>query len=169
MGMTIEERREYERISRIFPQRLQEAMDDKGWDIYTLAFQSDIHENTIRAYLNGRPPKVENVSILTRVLDESADYLLGIHDLEHVSRTIEYPSDEEVRVMVAIATENDAEKTPTFASIARFVGISKQRAGQLIRRLEAAGWVHCDQAGHRHPGGLKVEPRFHAWWSGRRA
>lgn len=159
---------EARRIAKTFPQRLKEALDEEGWTIYDLIFHSGLHESTIQAYMAGRVPKVENLAIIARTLDESADWLLGIFDKPRELNEIVVPSEEEAQVLMAVATENDNGSVPTFASIARFTGLSKQRAGQLVRRLQAAKWLSCEQAGYRQPGGLRVTALFNLWWGGER-
>ncbi len=159
-----EELKEIRRIAETFPARMKSAMKEKSLSVYRLSYETGIHESTIRAYLSGsRMPKVPQLAILTRVLDESADYLLGIYDVSNPVRDVVSPSHEEEVAMTAIAVENDNKTVPTFASIARFAGISKQRTARIVRRLAMAGWVKIDQERRYMPGGLTVTQRYHDW------
>lgn len=74
--------------SEVFAQRLQIAMYWKEWTGSELARKSGVPAATISRYICGqRQPNVARLIKLSRALDVSADYLLGLSDAMKRSET----------------------------------------------------------------------------------
>ena len=67
------------RTEQIFAERLREAMTDRGVGVYKLAEEAGVCFTTVYCWLRGeRVPSGSLIPQLCRVLDVSADWLLGL-------------------------------------------------------------------------------------------
>lgn len=67
------------------PERIQDLMERRGWDVGILAYKSGVKSNTIYKYLSGsRSLKgtVTNLVYIARALGCSVEYLIGMTDVE---------------------------------------------------------------------------------------
>lgn len=76
----------YKTEDSVFPRRLKEIMKERGENQTTLAKKiteqySTIQRQTISLYMNGQSkPDTERLAAISKVLDVSADWLLGLSD-----------------------------------------------------------------------------------------
>lgn len=92
----------------VFPDRLQKALEDKGMKQNELADLSQTTEATISRYLRGdRAPHVDVLVEISKALNVSIDYLLGVTDIPYINSA--YTTEE--RLLVAAfnkASERDS-------------------------------------------------------------
>ncbi len=75
------------RASEVFPQRLQELLDQRGMTQEELSHRTDIPLATIRAYLGGKRPTVSTRNLLLFAqtfefpMSQLVDYLQGVGNL----------------------------------------------------------------------------------------
>lgn len=66
----------------VFAQRLQAAMYLRNFTGAELAKRSGLTQATISRYINGqRQPSVDRIIRLSKALDVTSDYLLGLSDM----------------------------------------------------------------------------------------
>lgn len=67
------------------PERINNMMNRRGWDVGILAYQSGVKPNTIYKYLNGTrqvQATLTNLVFLAKALGCSVEYLIGMTDVE---------------------------------------------------------------------------------------
>lgn len=67
------------------PERINDLMDRRGWDVGILAYRSGVKPNTIYKYLNGSrqvQATLTNLVYLARALGCSVEYLIGMTDIQ---------------------------------------------------------------------------------------
>lgn len=68
---------------RLRPERIQELMGLRGWDVGILAYKSGVKANSIYKYLNGSrelQSSITNLAMIAKSLNCSIEYLIGMTD-----------------------------------------------------------------------------------------
>lgn len=72
-----------EDIKVVFKNRLKELRDEKGLSQQALAKKLNYTQTCIAKWESGtRSPSIENLAVLARFFEVSADYLLGLEDYD---------------------------------------------------------------------------------------
>lgn len=86
----------------IFAERLRGILDSRGINQVTLADDTKLTAATISRYLTvDRIPRGDNIALIAKALNVSADYLLGMAD-DPLPPSQEIKLDQETRLLVTI-------------------------------------------------------------------
>lgn len=114
--------------------RLQEAMDRKGWKAVDLVNKTGIPKNTISYYLSGRTePKSDRLYILGQALDVSEAWLLGYDVPMH--RTDDQKKNDQLAKLI-VKLRSDESFFNTVSALAGLPESKYKSIEQLISALK---------------------------------
>lgn len=114
--------------------RLQEAMDRKGWKAVDLVNKTGIPKNTISYYLSGRTePKSDRLYILGQALDVSEAWLLGYDVPMH--RTDDQKRNDQLAKLI-VKLRSDESFFNTVSALAGLPESKYKSIEQLISALK---------------------------------
>lgn len=104
-------------MTTVFPQRLKEARDKRGFTQAELGKEAGLPSTTISHFESGsRKPSFDNLRRLTKVLGVSTDYLMGVVDIEdatgaatRIARHLTNATEEDIAMLEMLA-ESMAKK-----------------------------------------------------------
>jgi transcriptional regulator with XRE-family HTH domain len=114
--------------------RLQEAMDRKGWKAVDLVNKTGIPKNTISYYLSGRTePKSDRLYILGQALDVSEAWLLGYDVPMH--RTDDQKKNDQLAKLI-VKLRSDESFFNTVSALAGLPESKYKSIEQLVSALK---------------------------------
>lgn len=91
--------------------RLQQALDRKGWKAVDLVEQTDVPKGAISYYLSGKSkPKADRLYIIAQALDVSEAWLLG-YDVPMARTDDQKKNDQLAKLIVKLRTDENFYNT----------------------------------------------------------
>lgn len=141
-GLGGNEKDEADRLRKVFPKRLREALETRGISRRILAQAMGVHLNTIHAYASGqRFPRLSQLTLLAAALKVTVDWLLEVTNVQiHLDICEGHkPNEIENDIIYYVAIENNRDHQPSLQEICQAFEEDALRMDAHISRLQNFG------------------------------